>query len=295
MAGDGDGDASVGHDTGVVTRSLAVPAPVATTHGSLGLPQGIALYIGSVLGTGLLVLPGIAAEVAGPASIVAVVAVIVLSIPLAGTFAALAARFPDPGGVASYARRALGATAARMTGYWFLFGVCAGVPVVAMLGGEYVVAVVGADRAVVPVLAGLFLDPAVRGQRLRGARRGMAAARAHRAAARCRGHGRRARRPLRRAAELRALPPARLGRRRHRDQPLRVGLRRLGGRHARLGRVPRPAPRHPDRDGRRSRRDRRVLPRAADRDRRRPRRRGRRRRRSAAPARRARFARASGR
>ena len=103
-----------------MTRPLATPTPVVAAHGSLGLPQGIALYIGSVLGTGLLVLPGIAAQVAGPASVVAVVAVIVLSVPLAGTFAALAARFPDPGGVASYARRALGPTAARMTGYWFL-------------------------------------------------------------------------------------------------------------------------------------------------------------------------------
>jgi amino acid efflux transporter len=132
--------------------------PVApTVGGSLGLWQGIALYIGSVLGTGLLVLPGIAAEVAGPASVVAVVAVIILSIPLAGTFGALAARFPDAGGVASYARRALGPTAARATGYWFLFGVCAGAPVVAMLGAEYVTAVVGADRAVVPVLAIVFL------------------------------------------------------------------------------------------------------------------------------------------
>ena len=48
----------------------------------------------------------------------------------------LAARYPDPGGVASYVRRALGDTAARMTGYWFMFGVCAGAPVVAVLGGE---------------------------------------------------------------------------------------------------------------------------------------------------------------
>ena len=104
-------------------------------------------------------LPGIAAEVAGPGSIVAVIAVIILSIPLAGTFAALAARYPDPGGVASYARRALGATVARMTGYWFMFGVCAGGPVVAVLGAEYVAAVVGADRAVVPVLALIFFIP----------------------------------------------------------------------------------------------------------------------------------------
>ncbi|MGN8552427.1 UNVERIFIED_CONTAM: amino acid permease [Microbacterium sp. SLM126] len=134
----------------------AAPAP---PRGRLGVVQGTALYIASVLGTGLLVLPGLAAEAAGPASIVAVLAVIGLSIPLAGTFAVLAARYPDPGGVASYVRRALGGTAARMTGYWFLFGVCAGAPVVAVLGGEYVVAVAGIDRAMVPVIALAILVP----------------------------------------------------------------------------------------------------------------------------------------
>lgn len=128
-------------------------------HGSLGLVQGTALYIASVLGTGLLVLPGLAAQAAGPASIVAVIAVIVLSVPLAGTFAALAARYPDPGGVASYARRSLGDTAARMTGYWFMFGVAAGAPAVAVLGAEYVAAVAGIDRSMVPLIAAAFFIP----------------------------------------------------------------------------------------------------------------------------------------
>ncbi len=127
--------------------------------GSLGLLQGTALYIAAVLGTGILVLPGLAATAAGPASLLAVFAVFLLSIPLAGAFAALASRFPDPGGVASYVRRALGQTWARMTGYWFFFGVGFGAPVVAMLGAEYVVAIVGADRGAVPWLALVILIP----------------------------------------------------------------------------------------------------------------------------------------
>ncbi|GAA1781685.1 APC family permease [Agromyces lapidis] len=128
--------------------------------GTLGLGQGTALYIASVLGTGILVLPGLAAKAAGPASIVAVAAVLVLSIPLAGTFAALAARYPDAGGVASYVRRALGDTAARMAGYWFYFGVCIGAPVLAVLGGEYVVAVLGIDRSAVPLIGlAVFVPP----------------------------------------------------------------------------------------------------------------------------------------
>ncbi|WP_245560919.1 APC family permease [Agromyces subbeticus] len=157
-----------GAATGTTANGAAATGTAATGttqpahRGSLGLVQGTALYIASVLGTGILVLPGLAAAAAGPASIVAVAAVLVLSIPLAGTFAALSARYPDAGGVASFVRRALGGTAARMTGYWFYFGVCVGAPVLAVLGGEYVVAVLGIDRSAVPIIGfAVFVPPFV--------------------------------------------------------------------------------------------------------------------------------------
>ena len=127
------------------------------TEGRLGLGRASALYIAAVLGTGILVLPGLAADAAGPASIVAVFAVLLASIPLAGTFAALAARFPDAGGVATFVRLALGPTAARMCGYWFFFGVSFGAPVLAIVGGEYVTAALGIDRALLPILGLAFL------------------------------------------------------------------------------------------------------------------------------------------
>ena len=60
--------------------------------GRLGLVRASALYVAAVLGTGILVLPSLAAKAAGPASILSVLAVLILSIPLAGTFAALASR-----------------------------------------------------------------------------------------------------------------------------------------------------------------------------------------------------------
>lgn len=136
--------------------TTAPPAPP-ETGGRVGLVQASALYIAAVLGTGILALPGLAADAAGPASILAVTAVLLLSIPLAGTFAALAARYPDAGGVATFVRLALGQTAARMAGYWFLFGVQFGAPVVATLGAEYLVAALGADRSVVWMIALAFL------------------------------------------------------------------------------------------------------------------------------------------
>lgn len=115
-------------------------------QGRIGLPSASALYIAAVLGTGILALPGLAADAAGPASILAVAVVSLLSIPLAGTFAALAARHPDGGGVATFVRLALGATAARATAYIFFFGAGIGAPVVAVLGGEYLAAFTGVPR-----------------------------------------------------------------------------------------------------------------------------------------------------
>ncbi|HJX85999.1 MAG TPA: amino acid permease, partial [Gemmatimonadales bacterium] len=127
---------------------------------TVGLLQGSALYIAAVLGTGILVLPALAAAKAGPASVLAVLAVLLLSIPLAGTFASLAARYPDAGGVATFVRLALGPTAARMAGYWFFFGVAVGIPVVAVLGASYIVAIFGGPPwAVVTVALSILVPP----------------------------------------------------------------------------------------------------------------------------------------
>ena len=143
-----------------MTANLTAEREAGRRHaGTVGLMQGSALYISAVLGTGILVLPSLAATTAGPASIVAVLAVLLLSIPLAGTFAALAARYPDAGGVATFVRLALGRTAARMAGYFFFFGVCVGSPVVAVLGSSYVVAIFGGPRWVVIGVAVLILIP----------------------------------------------------------------------------------------------------------------------------------------
>jgi amino acid efflux transporter len=145
------------------SEPAATPSPAADAdaalpaHGTIGLAPASALYIAAVLGTGILVLPGLAVDAAGPAAVLAIAAVLLLSIPLAGTFAALAARYPDAGGVATFVRLALGETAARATGYWFFFGVAFGAPVVASLGGENVVAALGLDRGLVPVIGISFL------------------------------------------------------------------------------------------------------------------------------------------
>ncbi|GEL99932.1 APC family permease [Cellulomonas terrae] len=139
--------------------ALAPTSAPTDTQPRIGLALGTALYVASVLGTGILLLPTLAARAAGPASVVAVALVLLASVPLAAAFAALATRHPDSGGVATYVRLALGPTAARMTGYWFFFGVCVGASVVALLGAQYVVAMLGGAQWHVYLVGAAFLVP----------------------------------------------------------------------------------------------------------------------------------------
>ena len=120
--------------------------PIATTIEpvtKLSLPQGVALSIGAVLGTGVIALPALAAQIAGPASLLAWLLLIALSVPLASTFAALGARYPDSGGVSTYVRTAFGGRAAAVVGWCFYLAVPAGAPAAAMFGGGYVAAAFG--------------------------------------------------------------------------------------------------------------------------------------------------------
>jgi amino acid efflux transporter len=96
----------------------------------------------------VLLVPSLAVESAGPASILAWGALLVLSAPLAATFAALGVRHPVAGGVSAYVREGLGDTAAAITGGWFVAAVLCGGPAVALIGGYYVADLTGSGTPV---------------------------------------------------------------------------------------------------------------------------------------------------
>lgn len=111
---------------------------MAAPTGALGRVQGVALYVGAVLGSGVLLIPGVSAEVAGPGALIAWALMSLLTLPLALTMTTLAARFPGGGGVATFAENAFGKTAAAMTGWFFLLAVPIGTPLVAIIGATYI-------------------------------------------------------------------------------------------------------------------------------------------------------------
>ena len=113
---------------------------------NLTTTRASALYIGALLGPGLLLLPGLAAAQAGPASILAWLALLGLSGLFAAVFSALGRRFPSAGGVMGYVTAGLGTRAGLAVGWSFLAAVVGGAPLVCLIGASYVTELTGGGQ-----------------------------------------------------------------------------------------------------------------------------------------------------
>ncbi|MDQ7093681.1 amino acid permease [Desulfosporosinus sp. PR] len=126
-------------------------------QGTIGLPQAIALYIGAVLGSGVLIVPGLAAEIAGPASLLAWGLMTLLVLPLALSMGLLSAKFPNAGGVSHFVTLAFGPRAGSLVGWFFLMSVPIGAPVAALTGAGYMTVALGwSDSTRVALAAGML-------------------------------------------------------------------------------------------------------------------------------------------
>lgn len=114
-----------------------------TLQRNIGMPQAIALYIGAVLGSGVLIVPGLAAEMSGPASLLAWGFMMLLILPMALSMGLLSAKFPNAGGVSHFVTLAFGPKAGSLVGWFFLMSVPIGAPVAALTGAGYMTAAMG--------------------------------------------------------------------------------------------------------------------------------------------------------
>ena len=130
---------------------------MAEQRGSLGPAQVVALYVGAVLGTGVLVLPAIAAETAGPASLLAWTALVALSVPMALTYAALARQVPDAAGFSNAIERAFGPRWGAAAGWIFLAQVPTGYVVASLIAGGSAASAFGLGREAAFLLAAALL------------------------------------------------------------------------------------------------------------------------------------------
>ena len=107
----------------------------------LGWPEGAALTIAAVLGSGVLYLPALSAQLAGPGALIAWTGMGLLCIPFATTLMHLSIRHPDAGGIATFAEDAFGPAGRTVAGWLYLGTMPIAAPVAALIGVRYLLAV----------------------------------------------------------------------------------------------------------------------------------------------------------
>jgi amino acid efflux transporter len=117
----------------------------------------IALYVSSVLGGGVLVLPGLTAATAGAGALIAWILVSVICLPIALMFGRLSSVLPDAGGVSSFVRKAFGDTLGDLTGWLYFWVIPFGQPAVMLSGLAYAQYEFGLQRTTIYILAWIIL------------------------------------------------------------------------------------------------------------------------------------------
>ncbi|WP_457977794.1 L-methionine/branched-chain amino acid transporter [Ectopseudomonas composti] len=112
----------------------------------LGLLQGIALLSTSLLGTGIFVVPALAATAAGEASLWGWMILIALVLPVAFTFAQLGKRFPHAGGAPHLIGRAFGLRMEGVSALLFLAVLPVGLPAALHIASGFWLALFDLDR-----------------------------------------------------------------------------------------------------------------------------------------------------
>lgn len=128
---------------------------------SINWVKGSALTIGAVLGSGILVLPAIAAEMAGPASILSWLLMGIFSIPTVIVIGMMSSKFPNSGGMAAYTRRAFGGFWGRITGVLILSAMPFGMPITAIIGANYLGSAFSWSSSMIYIAASLLIIAAV--------------------------------------------------------------------------------------------------------------------------------------
>lgn len=97
-------------------------------HKQLGLGYGTAMMATSLLGSGIFVVPAVAASLAGADSLWAWLLLMILVLPIAFTFARLGRIFPHAGGAPHLIGRALGLPMEKLAAFLFLAVLPVGLP-----------------------------------------------------------------------------------------------------------------------------------------------------------------------
>ncbi|MFD2416760.1 APC family permease [Amycolatopsis pigmentata] len=125
---------------------------------SMGGIAGTFMALSAVLGSGMMILPGVSYHQLGKSAWIPWAIAAVSVIPLLSCYAWLGRRYPSASGIAYYAEVALGPAVGRTVGIIATIGLVAAVPATALTGGRYVAQFLGIGAAAqvfpIVVLAG---------------------------------------------------------------------------------------------------------------------------------------------
>ncbi|MFE0028545.1 APC family permease [Amycolatopsis sp. NPDC059021] len=124
-----------------------------TLQRSMGVSGLVIHYVTSVVGVGILILPGHAAAEAGPLSLLAWALLILYSYPLALTFARLSAQYPSASGIACFVSSGLGARAGRWVGSFLVLSLLIANPVLGLAASRYLLNMWDPDPSALKVVA----------------------------------------------------------------------------------------------------------------------------------------------
>lgn len=120
----------------------------------LGTRDLIVYYISTLVGSGILIVPGIALELAGPASLVAWLVLGVVAFPIAAAFARFSATYPNAAGTSYLIRRAFGDRLGSAAGLFLLLLNLVVNPVLGIAAARYFAALMGWHGHTVVLLLG---------------------------------------------------------------------------------------------------------------------------------------------
>jgi amino acid efflux transporter len=116
----------------------------------IGSKALLAYYISSVVGVGVLIIPGVAAQIAGPASLLAWVLLALISAPVAISFAKMAMLVPDSGGVPSFVEKRLDPNLGKALSLLLMVTMVFGNPVMGLATAYYLRDLLHFDAALMP-------------------------------------------------------------------------------------------------------------------------------------------------
>jgi amino acid efflux transporter len=117
----------------------------------------VAYYVSSVVGVGILIIPGIAAQIAGPASLLAWIFLALISVPVAFSFAKMAILVPDSGGVPSFIEKYLNKEIGKSLSILLTITMIFGNPVMGLTTAQYLRNLLGFESALIPWVGFCFM------------------------------------------------------------------------------------------------------------------------------------------